>query len=162
MNKKGLSQIVATMLLILLTVGMIAGIWVTINAFVTDKLESTKSCYGLFEKININDEFTCYNSTGEYVKLSIEVKDIDLTALLISVNYGDNADTYTLTNKSQIIQNISFYKSIEQEVKMPGKESGKTYIINKTGVPEKIEIAPKVNNEICEVIDFIENVPTCM
>ncbi|NCN51478.1 hypothetical protein GW931_00500 [archaeon] len=162
MEKKGLSQIVGTVVLIMITVALVAGIWGVTNTFVTKRLGDAEACYGIFDKVTLNNEYTCFNVTSNTTLVSINLQDIDLDAIYISVNYETENDVYILTNESQVISGILPYNSGLTEVLMPPKEAGRTYVIEREDRPTKIELAPKSKGKVCDVSDFLDNVPTCL
>ena len=62
-KKKGLSGIVATVIMIALVVGITAMVWVVVKNLIQGQISSTESCFGNFGKVNLNKEYTCYDST---------------------------------------------------------------------------------------------------
>jgi len=161
-NKKGLGQVVSTLLMILITIAAVASIYGVINSFVNKQLDDTKSCYNVYDKIEINNQYTCYNETANETYISIEIKDIQIDSLLVSISYEDFANPFELSYKNEILPNVFNYPDKTPTVKLPGTEAGKTYIYNITGIPEKITIAPKINGKLCAAADTVDNVPTCI
>lgn len=161
-NKKGLSQVIGTLLMVLLTIAAIATVWGVINSFVSTELEGTGACYDVYDKVSLNSLYTCYNITANQTYVSIEIKDIEVDSILVAVEYGGEASPFELTNKNVNIPNVFNYPLLTPSVKMPGRESGKTYIVNITGVPLGVTIAPKINGKQCDASSTISNVPTCL
>lgn len=161
-NKKGLSQVVSTVVLILLTVAIVAGVWATVQNLVEGRLDKTGACYGLFEKIKINSKYTCYDSTNSRMQVSISIGEVEIESLLISLSSESDSKTFELINSSKEIEGVTNYPSNESGVSLPSKEGGKTYyVLNIDAIPEKIEIAPKVNGYQCDVVDSLPNVDIC-
>ncbi len=161
-NKKGLSQVVSAVILILLTVAIVAGVWATVQNLVEDRLDRTGACYGLFEKITINNKYTCYDLANSRMQVSISIGEVDVESLLISISSESDSKTFELTNKSEVLEGITKYPSNETGVSLPSKEGGKTYYVtNIENVPEKIEIAPKVSGYRCDVVDSLPNIDIC-
>jgi uncharacterized membrane protein len=161
-NKKALSQVVSTVLLIALAIAMIAGIWGTTQSFVKDRLDKTESCYGLFEQIKINDEYTCYDSENERVQISISRSDIDIDSLLVGISMETSSKTFVLSSQNRILEEVTNYPSNSTGVELPSKEGGKTYYVyGITSPPEKIELAPKINQNQCDVSDSSSQVDAC-
>jgi hypothetical protein len=161
-NKKGLSQVVSAVVLILLTVAIVAGVWATVQNLVEGRLEKTGACYDLFEKIKINHKYTCYDKANSRMQVSISVGEIDIESLLVSVSSDSDSKTFELKNKSEELVGITNYPSNETGVSLPSKEGGKTYYVaDIEKIPEKIEIAPKVDGHRCDVVDSLLNIDIC-
>ena len=160
-SKKGLSQVVTTILLILLSVVMIGAVWQIINNFVLDKLEGGQSCFEVLDKIHLNSDYTCYNTTAQETYVSISVGEYtQLQSLLIALTYESSSETFLLTNKSEDVTNLINYNR-SSGVQLPGSESGRTYIVTIPERPTMLQIAPKSGNKQCDVVDFIEVIPLC-
>ena len=161
-NKKALSQVVSTVLLIALTIALIAGIWGIVQSFVENRLEKTESCYGVFEEIKINDAYTCYDSGNNRVQLSISREDIEIDSLLIGISMETSSKTFTLTNQNITIEDVTNYPSNSIGVALPSKEGGKTYYVyGIISQPEKIDIAPEINQNQCDVSDSSSQIDAC-
>ena len=161
-NKKALSQVVSTVLLIALTIALIAGIWGITQSFVENRLEKTGDCYGVFEKIIINDAYTCYDSDNNRVQISISRKDIEIDSLLIGISMETSSKTFTLTNQNITMEDVTNYPSNSTGVELPSKEGGKTYYVyGITSQPEKIELAPEINQNQCDVSDSSSQIDAC-
>ncbi len=161
-NKKALSQVVSTVLLIALAIALIAGIWGTIQSFVEERLEKTESCYGIFEKIKINGEYTCYNSSDNILQISISRGEIEIDSLLVGISMETSSKTFTLTNQNITIEGVTNYPNNSTGVKLPSKEGGKTYYVyGIDSFPKKIELAPKINQNQCDVADSTSQINYC-
>lgn len=160
-NKKGLSQVVGSVVLILITIALIAGIWGFINAFVSDKLEDAGACKDVFDKVSFNEIYTCYNVTSESTLVSIKVGELDIDGLLLSIGFGTYNKVFFLENETKTFDNFTMYDG-SVDVYMPKKESTRTYLLNVDVKPERIEVAPKMGKRQCDVVDVVENVPSCL
>lgn len=161
-NKKALSQVVSTVVLIMLTIAIVAGIWATIQGLVEGRLEKTGSCYGTFEKILINDDYTCYDSSNSRMQISISLKDVEIDSLLVGVSMETSSETFTLTNKTVTLDKVTNYPSNSSGVSLPSQEGGKTYYLNGiNSIPEKVEIAPKINDNQCDIADSYSDIMPC-
>lgn len=163
MEKKGLSQVVGTVVLILVTLALIGSLWAVINSFINNRMDSAKAC----QKINtiyLDSEYTCYNQSG-YTVFSLGVNNGGADGILISADYGGTSKTFTLTNKLKSIANLSYYdpaKGVQLgNVSMPDPESAVTYAINIPSKPDSIEVAAKVNGKLCGVSDSVNNIGIC-
>lgn len=166
-NKKAVSTVIATVLLILLVTASMAIVWTLVNNFVREKTENKCSNVQLPNEVTIEDSYTCYNitSNGEEVQFSINIGDVDIDSLVISILIGGNSKSFTLTNDNTAYQDIRPYQgNYGDPVKLPGKNEGRTYIANgfsETGEVESIEIAPIISARQCDATDEIYQVENC-
>jgi hypothetical protein len=161
-NKKALSQVVSAVILILLSIALIAGIWMIVDKTVNDQLEKGESCYEVIDKVEINEEYTCYNSSGQIVQVSINVGEIDLDSILVSISQESSSKVFELTNSSKDIPDVTNYPTNSSGVKMPSRESGKTYyVLNILEDPSKIELSPKMNGNQCAVASSLKEIKRC-
>ena len=159
-NRKGVSAVIATIILIALVLAAIAIVWVTVTNMLTDRLDAAESCMNIFEKVEINELYTCYNSTSSKFQFSISIKDIDVDEVVVLVSWEGSTSTYTLTDTDQQNIGLTRYPS-GGEVVLPGKNSGLTYITNIASTPDSIKITPVINKNQCEVSDSVVEIYSC-
>lgn len=161
-SKKALSSIVSIILIIALVI-VIGGIIFGVVKGVAEKnLGKAESCFNLFEKITLNQEYTCYNSTGEYMQFSLDRKEINFDSVLIAINTWNETILFSLTDSVENIPGLNNYPDNNTGVKLPGNSSGLTYIASGiTSIPTLIEIAPVRGGTGCEVIDEISTILIC-
>ena len=162
-NSKGLSGVVTAMILIALTVSAVAIVWVGVKNLVTDKLEESSSCFdvGFSDKVKLNNDYTCFNSSDNSTQFSIDIEDIEIDELLISFVIEGNSKSFTITNEAKIIKDLVNYTN-GNLVKLPEKNSGATYVAKKfNGKVNSIKISPKINGKQCGVSDSINAVDSC-
>ena len=137
-------------------------IFVVVKNFSEERLEGSKSCLNTLDKIKINSDYTCYNSSGGEVRFSLSRKEVSLDYLSVSIASEESSATFKLYDIEQAVELVSNYPSRTGNVSLPGNESGKTYILNwSSGTPKKIQIAPSINNKNCNVIDESLKIPNC-
>lgn len=164
-NKRGLSGVVAVVILIALTVAVISIVWVVINNLVTSELEGAESCYGVFEKVTINHQYTCYNSSSNMFQFSINIADIKLDAVLVSISGEGITKSFKITNDASTIENVATYTG-GSLIKLPETNGGLTYVYDLTaggfsGSPDKMQIAPIVNTKQCGASDSLSEIENC-
>ncbi|MEA3414252.1 MAG: hypothetical protein U9Q99_01875 [Nanoarchaeota archaeon] len=164
-KNKGLSQIVSVMVLVLLTIVVIGIVWSTINTFVLKKLEGTESCYGVTDKVSLNNDWTCYNATSDEFHFSINIKDIDVDSILISIVNEEmtSSKIRKIYNESSIVANVTTLSNrASYNISLPRKESGNTYVLeNVISKPSEISIAPIIGGNQCEITSNINNIYFC-
>lgn len=163
-NRKGLSQIVSTVLLILISVGLVAGIWGVVHTFVSNQMDSAKACKNT-NLASINDIYTCYNQTNKYTVVSIGVGNTPISAMIVSVDYSGNSKSFKLENTSKEIKNFYYYVPgygiNTTAVKLPEVGSSRTFAITVTDQPDSIKIGAEVDGKLCGTSDSINNIPLC-
>ena len=104
-NKKGISAIVATVLIILITVAAVTIIWAAIIPMINNQLESGTVCLDAVSAVSLKDEgYTCVNTTNnshkgigtDYdVKFQVarNAKEFDLAGLQVLVSVGGDTAT---------------------------------------------------------------------
>jgi hypothetical protein len=163
MDKRGLSAVISVLILVALVVGMVSFVWVIVNNLVSEEIEGVESCFGVFDSVLINDRYTCYDSATNDVQFSIEMKDIEIEKLLISIvdSSTKSSLSFEITNELKVVADLSAYPSGNQVV-LPGKNSGRTYVATGfSGEPSSIEIVPIINGEVCDVSDTLYDIPNC-
>lgn len=164
MNKRGLSGIVATVILILLVIVATTVVWTMVSNLIEKKTEGVESCFdvGFSEKVIFNQDYTCFDSAKNETQFSINIGDIDIEKVLVSISYAGTSKSFTLTKEAQSLSGLVTYPSRGTSIVMPDKNSGLTYIA--TGIteqPEWIKIAPYIGEKQCEVSDTIYEPEDC-
>jgi flagellin-like protein len=106
-NKKGISAIVATVLIILITVAAVTIVWAAVIPMIRDNVEGSTLCLEATQGLSIGtrDGYTCYNSTGYNitadwksvnVQLSRASNDFDLVDVQVLVSSGGNTESTRL------------------------------------------------------------------
>lgn len=159
-NKKGLSDIIVILILIALVIVSIAIIWVVISKLINTSLEETSSCSEVFNKVEINELYTCYDS-GTF-KFSINIQDLNVDKVVVSVAGNGVTKNYTLTNEAQAIPGLGQSPSGYGDVKLPEKNSGLTYISSDfSSIPDSIKISPVIGRNQCGVTDSLTKINDC-
>lgn len=164
MKTKGLSEVVATVIIIMLVIVATAAIWGITNNFIKDKTEDSTSCFNIdfSEKVTFNGEYTCYNSSGDEIQFSVNIGDVEISKIVVSILAGGSSKSFELTGTETELSGLYNYPSRTTNIKMPEKNSGKTYIA--TGISENadwIKIAPYAGDKPCNPTDTIYELEDC-
>ena len=146
-NKKAISTIVATVLIILITVAAVAILWIAVMPMIKDNLAgATGGCNDARLDLQIvkDEGKTCSNGTGTYVQVSRGAKG---TYNLTSVQVIAIKDGTTLLSNSTTI--------------FPGINEERVYILNETSAnATKVKIAAIIKetskNQTCEASQEVE------
>jgi hypothetical protein len=164
-NKKGLSAVVITVILIALSIVAIVVVWTFVNSMIKKQISSSESCFGNFDKIKINKQYTCYEkiSDTEYkLRFSLSIGDIEVDKVIVSVSSANAIESYEITNEDQQDIGLDTYPS-GGEVKLPAKNAGLTYLATGfTSEIDLIQIAPVIGGNQCEISDSVSYIENCL
>ena len=161
-NKKALSSVVTAVILIAITIAAVAIVATMINSFVKERLDKGKSCYDIIGKVQVNEEFTCYNATGKYAQVSLSLGQISPAKVIVGLMYDNDSRVYSIYAENKTIPGVTNYPLNTTGVKLPSEESGKTYIMSDIeSKPVRIQVAPMMGETQCEVIDTLTPVDNC-
>ena len=150
-NKKGISAVVATVLIILITVAAVTIIWAAIIPMINNQLDQGTLCLDAVSQVTLVDEgYACYDDTtgAEQIKIHVShgAKDFALADIQVLVSSGGSTTSYLLVEDNLITGDL------------PGVNEEKVLIFDydvSDGVPDKVEIAPVVavgnTRETCDV-----------
>ena len=125
-NKKGISAVVATVLIILITVAAVTIIWAAIIPMIRNTIEGSQECFDASAAISVMSDYSCYNSSGicytnesagcgtegnciaapcngtwanrsAKVQVSREVGDFELVSLKLQAGYQGTTESYEVT-----------------------------------------------------------------
>ncbi|MCF7910665.1 hypothetical protein K9L16_03265 [Candidatus Pacearchaeota archaeon] len=167
MNRKGISGVIVTVMMVGLAILLVAVVWASISSIVDDNLKKSSSCFEIFDKINFNRRYTCYNSSDNVLQFSVSVGDVKLDKLFFSVESASMSRVFEITNNKTSVENIGPYPSGSGDVKIPDENSGRTYILNLTGAgfieaPSSIQVYPEISGEKCQASDSILQIDDCI
>ena len=154
MKKRGQSQIISTILLILIAVAAIFIILNFVVPFVKDKLLETK-CIDALDKIEItnNEMYTCYDDTNKNLRVQISLKDISddlIKGFQLNIERLGQIE-YSVDITPDNPDNIGLYNPAES-FRVPGKNEEVTYLIDDVmNKPDSISLIPLLKNgKICK------------
>ena len=167
LNKKGISGVIVTLILITISLVIVVVVWRVVNNLTSDTLDKAESCFGVFGKVSLNNQYTCYKSNGE-IWVSVNIGDIEVDSALVSITANGQSKSFTLTNEEQTIENVANYGSTgfgTDLIKLPEKNSGMTYIYKWSSLltkePDSVQIIPIINGKQCEIADTISAFGNC-
>lgn len=162
-DKKALSSVISAFILVSFSLVLIAIVFVIVNHMIQDKVDETNLNPSSYDKIKINRLATCKNISKGELKLSIEIGDIDVDGVYISISDSSKSETFEITNSYQTINNLK-NSSKGNKVILPEKKASLIYYFNYTtelGDLESIKIAPRINGELTEVTDTLLEINNC-
>ena len=132
-NKRGLSAVITTLIMIALVIVLITIVWISVDRMAKGAMKGSESCFDIAGKVNINNAYTCWN--GVELQFSISLKDINPDSVLVTVSSISMTKSYTIDGT--IVTNVKNYgdatymnvRRIELQT-----ETGKgIYHVSKTG-----------------------------
>ncbi|MFH1585367.1 MAG: hypothetical protein ABIB79_01200 [archaeon] len=161
-NKKAVSGVIVTILLVLISLILVSVVWGVINNLVNKGLDESESCFGMFGKVTINPRYTCWNSTEGYLQLSLNIGNVNVDGVVIGVSSESGSRGYTLTNTDQVIPGLFNY-TWGNTTKLPGKNGGLTYYINESSMakPDSIVVVPVIGGNQCDDTDSLQDIGEC-
>ena len=159
---RGMSTIIITLLLVVLSIILVVVVWGVVNNTIHQKISSASSCFGNFDKITLNDKYTCYNSSSSKVQFSINIGDINPNGVVVSISNTEGTKTFTIKSESETIQGLTNYNG-STPTSLPGKNSGATYLYSWpfANAPDSIEISPIISGTTCSSSDSISPIANC-
>lgn len=165
-NKKGLSTIVITVILIAVSMAAIALVWGVISNMLNNQIKNSESCFGNYDKVKLNGEYTCYtqiDSNQYLLRFSLGIGDIVIDKVIVGISSSSATKSYEITNAVQTISGLKMYPSGVAQIVLPEKNSGLTYEVSTafTSKIDSIQIAPVINGVQCDVSDSILQIEDC-
>jgi hypothetical protein len=149
-SKKAISAVVATVLIILITVAAVTIIWAAVIPLVKEKIESGAGCLEAVSQVSIIKEgYTCWDDDNDKVRIQIShgAKDFELADIQILIKEGGDTTT------KRLVKDITAYTAED----LPGLNEEKVFEIPYTegSAPTEVSIAPVVKvgetEEICDI-----------
>ena len=166
-GKKGLSTVVATLLIVLLTVVLAGIVWSVVTKITKDNLDQSQSCFNAFDKVKLDETYTCYNATSHELIISLEIKDADVDEATFGVSSSGQTKSFKILNTPSTVQYLQNYTGANVVV-LPTKNSGVAYRYDYTGAgfastsfPDRVQVAPKINGKQCDASSTIQNIGSC-
>lgn len=162
MNKKALSPLVTTVLLILLSIAAMVIISSAIIPFVKEKMREAQECSEIIKTadtltIDAEDGFACYDDSGN-VKITIHRGNIDIKGVRVAVRGGGDSKIVDIYNNTYgTVDGVSMLGGSATLV-LPGKGGEKTYVISTAlSLTESAVIAPIMpSGQMCKETDEID------
>ncbi|HTY43831.1 MAG TPA: hypothetical protein VMC80_01170 [Patescibacteria group bacterium] len=161
MKKKGMADIIVTVLLIGLVLALGSIVWVVVSNLTNKNLQSTQSCFGNYGEISLNNQYTCYNTNTKELNFSIIIGDVSVDKVVISISGAGIIKSYSIpgTYPNAKMFGASSYGGA---LVLPNKSEGLTYVTKDfQSIPDTIKIAPVINGQQCDYSDTLSQIDTC-
>ena len=159
-NKKGVSEVIGTVLIILIVIAAIAIITPIIINFVRQGLTKGTSCFAMVGKISVDSQgYACSNETATYV--TVALGDADISEIKVAIYKAGSSEPFIL--KKGNATNVKMLNN-STNLELPPKGGSRTYVFtcNECKNAERASIIPRVKGEDCnEAIENAELSSTC-
>lgn len=163
-NKKAQSEVISTVLMILIGIIAVSIIAVFAINFVNEKKNSAK-CFDTIDLVIIenNPTYNCYNSSELGQRVQIHFSDANSTLEGIKIELGgSNTKGYTITSTSHS-PNVTMFSNPNDPVELPGDNEERTYKIKGvSSKPDVIRVYPILRGgKICQSSSTLKEIGEC-
>ncbi len=104
-NKKGISAIVATVLIILITVAAVTIIWAAIIPMIQDQIGGSTECFDASAALSVVTDYSCYNAATDTAEIQVHRSTGNFELTGMDVIISSEGTTTTVRNTSTIDEN---------------------------------------------------------
>ncbi len=165
--KKGVSVIIATVILIALTLAIISIVWLSTSDFVKKETSKSEKCFGIFEKVNLDSRKTCYNSGSRELHFFLRIGNLELDGILVGISSDITEKSFRINKESEEIGGLKMYNGSNMII-LPKKDEGFEYVYNLSDAgfseneyPKSIQISPIIQGIQCEISDTLSEIESC-
>jgi len=143
MEKRGVSAVVATVLIILLTVAAVTIIWAAVIPMIQNSIGGSTACMNADISIDTSSGYTCFDSEDNVVGVQIKQgsKDVEIVGVDFQVNIDGDTTTFS------------------RDVNL-GKNEAKTVYLFVDDVPDSMSVAPVIkvgdSKKTCDSTNVID------
>ncbi len=171
---KSQSELITTILLILLAVSIIVIVSAFLMPFIKNQI-SKSDCFSVIDKIGIrnNPSYTCYDTSVSKLRVQIYMEDIQnkISSFIIEAGGAETKSVEVINNTAQDSTLCMYDKSqpnscapAPRKIEFPLKNEERTYVISGlTAKPDVIRAYLKMKTgETCDASDILIEVPDCL
>lgn len=163
--RRGVSPVVATVLLLVLTISIGGVVFSVVLPFVNDKLGDSKECLDTFEGIEFPEsKFNCYMNNGasgvDETGFSVKVNKEGITNVKVSlIDDNGNSDVFEIFEGNRDERHLRPMGGVYGDaLEFPSVSGQRTYVADKFYTKAEIS-ALTPSGDVCSVADIIEFEP---
>tara|TARA_Y100000310_G_scaffold340397_1_gene436032 strand:- start:2315 stop:2809 length:495 start_codon:yes stop_codon:yes gene_type:complete len=157
-NKRGQSQIVATVLLILLVIVAIMIVFTIVIPLVKDKL-SSGDCLDVAGKIEISTGYTCFNTDKMQVQIGLGPINASIEGFVIELG-GASTKSYEIKS-GEIITDVDM--CVSEDIELPEDNEERTYVFSNVAKPDVVRVYPILTGgRTCDASDVVTEISDCL
>ena len=165
MKKRGISPVIATVMIMMITIAAAALLMGFVLPFITDQTEGASECFDVFQGVEFgstshncyldstmdcDEGVDCNNRTG----FSVRVKNEGVVGFKISLTGGGSSDVYDIDGNTQDSNLRMLEEDFDEELDFPEVGGMRTYVIKEDY--ESIRVAPILEGgKSCDVMDTV-------
>lgn len=162
-SKRAQSQVISTVLLILLVIASITIVMGLVIPFIKNQLSST-NCFDVINEVSIenNIQYTCYDVESKAMSIQVHIGDNDnLGGFAIELG-GASSKSYEIRDKL-VSEDIKMFKgNYNESLELPGKNEERTYLVKVSEKPDSVKIYPILEDDkICDSSDSLNKIASC-
>jgi hypothetical protein len=171
-NRKGLSEVVSTVLIIMISVAAAAIVFAAVRTFVITNTDRSTEClaYQNYFKFDASQIYNCYDSAKELLGFSVRALAsnseqpnlVNFTVVFIKEDASKRVDVANAAPASGYAGGVRMLKRSISDIRVPKSGELQTYIYNNSGGEsyDKMEIYAVLNSgRICDTKDTISIKP---
>ena len=160
MNRRGVSPVVATVLLLVLTVVIGGIIFSVVVPFVKNSLQESKTCLAVFEGVEFPEsKFNCYKSAGAGFEtgFSIKLNKEEISGFRVAlIDRNGNSEVKNIPGTFIDVKMVG--GSYNTLLEFPTVGGQRSYVINR--LYSKAEVSPiSKSGDVCAIADVVEFAP---
>jgi len=157
-NKKGLSAVITTLIMIALVIALITIVWIAVDRMAKGAIEGSESCFDVAGKASIRNAYTCWDGTA--LNFSINLGNINPDAVLVTISTVSTAKSYEIPGTYSNLKSYSgTYNSLLPQLT---NNSGQTYTTNFFPTkPDSVELFLIFGEKQCTVSDALYEISDC-
>jgi flagellin-like protein len=161
-SKKGLSEVVTTVIMIALVMAAAAIIWGVISNMINKSTEESQACFGNYNKVTLYGQGTCYDALNSRLSVYVDIKDIQVSKVLVLIHTESETKTIEIPGNNADVALYSsspVYENAEDAI--PPNSGKRFWVRNINSKPTSVELVPVINGNQCEISSTIKNLNIC-
>lgn len=157
MNRRGVSPVVATVLLLVLTIVIGSVVFSVVLPFVNKSLGESKACLDIFDSVDLPEsKFNCVDISRSETGFSIKINKEGITAVRVALTDSNgNSQVYDITEGFSDRHLKMVGGNYGDPLTFPNVGGQKTYATD--AAYEKVELSALTpSGEVCSIADKIE------
>lgn len=168
LSKRSQSEIMGTVILILIVVSISVILFTFAVPFVKERLAGT-NCFDIINQVSFSDtKYTCFdnkndvNANNDEINLQVHFGELNESLEGFLIELGGAASRSIEIKEGISFNNIKMYNgNYNDPLELPGKNEERTYTLLQ-GYPEYVRIYPILKGgKTCDVSDVIDKLPLC-
>ena len=162
LRKKSVSAVIATILLILISVTSVVLIYSFIIPMIRENLTEGEQCFKARDHLRIVDsDFTCSTSTYTTIMVKRGLEDVEISGFVLSLLSGASSTSYEI--KPGTLNGVQMYNEtnniLGQNLGMPDAGEARTYYFQQADVTNADIGVLLENGKICKTSSAL--IPPC-